>query len=127
MAKVKTETNTEVKETKPKAKKTSKALAKVEVKKSSSIVSFEKREFHLIKDHELAALIRDHFDDDNKPSLARISQLCDWSKKEHEVCVDCDKKSSLPLKLGNERDLIVYLVHKDILEEGNWIVIVTVD
>lgn len=114
-------------ESKKTSKKTSKALAKIEIKKPSSIVSFEKREFHLIKDHELALLIRDHFDDDNKPSLATISLLCGWSKKEHEVCVDCDKKSKVPLKLSNERDLILYLVHKDILEEGNWIVIVTVD
>lgn len=127
MAKTKTETNTEVKETKPKAKKTSKALAKVEVKKSNTMVEFEKREFYVIKDHRLAELIRDYFDDDSKPSLKDISELCEWHKKEHEVCVDCTKKAKVPFKLKNEHDLITYLVHKDVLEEGNWIVIVTVD
>lgn len=125
MTKAKTETTKETKA--PKAKKASKALAKVEVVKPNTLVEFEKREFFIIKDHQLATLIRDHFDDDHKPSLATISLLCGWSKKEHEVCVDCDKKSSVPLKLGNERDLILYLVHKDILAEGNWIVLVTVD
>lgn len=119
-----------VKETKTKSKKESKkasvALAKVK-EKPSSMVEFEKREFHLIKDHRLAELIRDYFDDDHKPSLKDISELCGWYKKEHEVCVDCTKKTKVPLKLGNEHDLITYLVHKDVLEEGNWIVIVTVD
>jgi hypothetical protein len=125
MTKAKTETTKETKA--PKAKKTSKALAKVEVAKPNTLVEFEKREFFIIKDHQLATLIRHHFDDDHKPNLKTISLLCDWANKEHEICVDCDKKSNVPLKLGNERDLILYLVHKDILAEGNWIVLVTVD
>lgn len=128
MAKAKKETETESKvKSKTRAKKESKALVKVEDKKSETLVEFEKREFSIIRDHELATLIRDHWDDDNKPSLKTIAVLCGWSNKEHEICVDCDKSYATPLKIGNERDLILYLVHKDVLAEGNWIVLVTVD
>ncbi len=127
MAKAKKETEVESKvKSKVKAKKESKALAKVE-EKPEILVEFEKREFSIIRDHELATLIRDHWDDDNKPNLKTISLLCGWSNKEHEICVDCDKSYATPLKIGNERDLILYLVHKDVLAEGNWIVLVTVD
>jgi len=127
MAKAKKETEVESKpKSKVKAKKESKALAKVE-NKPETLVDFEKREFSIIRDHELATLIRDHWDDDNKPNLKTISLLCGWSNKEHEICVDCDKSHTAPLKIGNERDLILYLVHKDVLAEGNWIVLVTVD
>lgn len=122
MAKAKTEKE----ETKPKAKTKSKALAKVE-KEPEPLVKFEKREFYIIRDHELAKLIKVHFDDDYKPSLWDIAELCKWSEKEHEICVDCDKKSTSPLKIGNERDLILYLVHKDVLAPGNWIVLISVE
>lgn len=117
-------TKTESKKT-SKSKKESKALTKVE--EPSTLKKFEKREFNLIRDHELATLIRDYFDDEHKPSLSTISELCKWSTKEHEICVDCTKAAKLPVKLGTEHDLITYLVHKDVLEEGNWIVIVTVE
>lgn len=128
MAKAKKETEVESKvKSKTRAKKESKALAKVEDKKLETLVEFEKREFSIIRDHELAELIRDHWDDDNKPNLKTISLLCGWSNKEHEICVDCDKKYTAPLKISNERDMILYLVHKDVLVEGNWIVLVTVD
>ena len=117
----------EVKEVKPKAKKQSKALSKIEVKETPKGSKFEKREFSIIRDHQLATLIRDHFDDEDKPSLKTIADLCDWGHKQHEICVDCDKKYPAPLKISNERDMILYLVHKDVLAEGNWIVLVTVD
>jgi len=123
----KAKTDKEVKEVKPKAKKQSKALSKIEVQETSKTSKFEKREFNIIRDHELATLIRDHFDDECKPNLKTIALLCDWGNKQHEICVDCTKKAILPTKLGCEHDLITYLVHKDVLEEGNWIVIVTVD
>jgi len=123
----KAKTDKEVKEVKPRAKKQSKALSKIEVKETSKDSKFEKREFRIIRDHQLATLIRDHFDDEAKPSLKTIADLCDWGYKQHEICVGCTKKAILPTKLGSEHDLITYLVHKDILEEGDWIVIVTVD
>lgn len=123
----KAKTDKEVKEVKPKAKKQSKALSKIEIKETPKGSKFEKREFSIIRDHQLATLIRDHFDDEDKPSLKTIADLCDWGHKQHEICVDCTKKAVLPMKLGSEHDLITYLVHKDVLEEGNWIVLVSVD
>ncbi len=110
-----------------KAKKESKALVVKPKEEKTSLKKFEKREFSIIRDHELATLIRDHWDDDGKPSLKTIALLCEWSNKQQEICLDCTKKSAFPLKISNEHDLITYLVHKEVLEEGNWIVLVTVD
>lgn len=116
----------ESKKTPKASKKESKALVVKPKEEKTSLKKFEKREFSIILDHELATLIRDYWDDESKPTLQDIVELCEWGNKQHEICVGCLKKSKFPLKISNEYDLITYLVHKDVLEEGDWIVLVTV-
>ena len=106
----------------PKKSKSKADIAVVEKVKTKTL-ELPVFSFHTLHDYHLARLIRDHFDDLNL-SLAQLSLLCGWEDKEFELCFDCLKSKKLPLKVGNETDFITYMVHKDILPEGNYLVVV---
>lgn len=80
--------------------------------------------FFMIKDVELAELIINNLEEDlTKKQLVR---LLDWDRARVEVIMNCSKASAGKiLKLGEEKDFILYLISKDILPEGHYIVLVT--
>lgn len=126
----------------PRAKKETKdaeetALAKVTTKdtkanKVTLIVEDQHKKFRdeyenkffVIKDNELAKIILDDLGEDGF-TLKQLVLLLGWDEPHVEVIMNCFKTSSLTLKLKVEKDFILYLIKKDILPEGNYIVLVT--
>lgn len=80
--------------------------------------------FFMIKDVELAELIINNLEEDvTKKQLVR---LLGWDTARVEVIMNCSKASAGKiLKLGEEKDFILYLISKDVLPEGHYIVLVT--
>ena len=80
--------------------------------------------FFMIKDVELAELILNNLEEDlTKKQLVR---LLGWDTARVEVIMNCWKASAGKiLKLGEEKDFILYLISKDVLPEGHYIVLVT--
>lgn len=86
------------------------------------MVNLEKREFHIIKETKLADLM---LENSNLP-LEMILEICNYGENRiYSIAIDCKKNKKDNLMFTSDKDLICYLVNRDILPEGDYLILVT--
>ncbi len=77
-----------------------------------------------IKDEDLAKLFIKHYEN---ITMKQVGVLCGWFEedKKHEICMDCLKNSKRITKVGNEKDMLTFLVQENVIPEGNYLVLIT--